>query len=450
MPCLTPGTPFRYATRDVTDTFCIRPFEHLCLNLDGTAQLCCRASQPVSEGSRALSLSTDSYEEIWRSTYMQRARESLLSGRHIPDCVACYSHEKTAGTSLRIESNIAWLRRQPAGERETAESRLRASSEAAGYTVSAPPRTLHLWFGSHCNLQCRMCNAEYSTRIAADPVHAAWHPGGAIEPKAPSRIVDASTWSDSESVLFGEVFRDVDGLEAIAFAGGEPLFQKQIEPLLEFLIRKGRAPRVRLFVSTNGTFFRTSLMEKLDQFQEATMAVSLDGVGSLNDYIRYPARWPAIVANIGSMRSFPRIRLRVDPTLQAYNLLGLVDLLRFCDGEGLEVSLSNILQGPAYLAMGALPEPCLAVARERLEAYLRSCPPRNAQPVEGVLAHLRTVPAPDQPRLLEELMTFTNDLDASRGQRIHDATPELLGLLEAAGFPWKPTRRFMPVALFPA
>lgn len=439
---LTVGTPFRYAG-GVSDTFCIRPFDHLCLNLDGTAQLCCRASHPMSEGSRTLSLFTDSYTTIWNSDHMRRARESLLAGRHIPDCVSCYSHERTSGASLRIESNANWLRRLPAAERDTAIAKLRARSEAAGHVASGLPRTLHLWFGSHCNLQCRMCDAATSTRIAADPVHRSWHPGSAHNAAGPPRFTDAANWSDSESVVFGEVFRSVDELEAIAFAGGEPLLQRQIEPLLDFLIRKGRAPHIRLFISTNGTLFRASLMEKLNGFQEATVAVSLDGVGPLNDYIRFPADWGEIVANIASMRRFPGIRLRIDPTIQAYNVLGLADLLRFCDAERLAVSLSNILQGPAYLAVAALPEACLEVARGRLESYLRSCPPEGVEPVRAVLAHLGTLPVPEQPSLLDELMTFTNDLDASRGQRLGDVAPELVSLLGKAGFPWKPTRRFL-------
>src|SRR6185436_5759319 len=137
-------------------------------------------------------------------------------------------------------------------------------------------------------------------------------------------------------------------------------------------------PSMRLFVSTNGTVFRKSLMQKLSRFQKVVLALSLDGVGPLNDYIRYPARWDVILANLSAMKRWTGIELRVDPTVQAYNVLGLADLLRFCDAEGLEVSLSNILLGPPYLAVAALPEPCLARARERLEAYLRDEAPSAA------------------------------------------------------------------------
>jgi len=438
-----------YAGVALTDSFCIRPFDHLSLNLDGTVQLCCRAHQPIADGSRPFSLATDAYADVWNSPYMRRVRQDLLSGRQIPDCVACYSHERTMGTSLRIESNAAWLDRQPAAERAAALSRLKATSEAAAHVMESPPRTLHLWFGSHCNLQCRMCSAEFSTRIAADKVHRSWHPRSSAEPPRPTRFTDAETWSDSETVVFGEVLREVDELEAIAFAGGEPLLQRQIEPLLEFLIARGRAPSMRLFISTNGTIVRESLMEKLARFGTVVLALSVDGVGPLNDYIRYPARWDALVSNLGAMRRWPGIRLRVDPTVQAYNILGLADLLRFCDAEGLEVSLSNILLAPAYLGISALPGPCLRVARERLEGYVRSSPVRNAGLVQGVLAHLSTLPVPEQPALLGDFMTFTNDLDASRGQRLRDAAPDLVRLIEEGGFPWTASRRFVPTEVVP-
>jgi uncharacterized Fe-S cluster-containing radical SAM superfamily protein len=447
---LTPLATSLYAGVVLNESFCIRAFDHLNLNLDGTAQLCCRASQPITDGTRPFSLATDPYAAVWNSAYMRGAREALLAGRRIPDCVACYSHERTMGTSLRIESNAAWLERQPAAQRGEAFSRLKAASEAAAHVMAAPPRTLHLWFGSHCNLQCRMCSAEFSTRIAADKVHRAWHPRN-TEAAGPTRFTDAEAWSDSESVLFGEVLREPDGLEAIAFAGGEPLLQKQIEPLLEFLIARGRAPFMRLFISTNGTIVRESLMDKLACFATVVLALSLDGVGPLNDYVRYPARWDALLANLEAMRRWPGIRLRVDPTVQAYNILGLAELLRFCDEEGLEVSLSNILLSPRYLAVGVLPASCVRAAQTRLEAYLREDPPvRNLAAVHGILSHLGTLPAPDQPALLEEFMTFTNDLDASRQQRLQEAVPELPRLIAEAGFPWRDSRRHVPLVSGPA
>jgi organic radical activating enzyme len=429
----------------LSDTFCIRAFDHLSLNLDGTAQLCCRAHQPIAALGRPMSLATDTYGSIWNSQYMQRVRQSLLSGQHIPDCVACYEHERTTGTSLRRESNDAWLERQPEGQRASAVATLKSRAEVADYRVDGPPHTLHLWFGSHCNLQCRMCSAEFSTRIAADPVHRSWHPANA-GPRPKARFVDASTWSDSDSVLFGEVFHDVDALEAVAFAGGEPLLQKQIDPLLDFLIERGRAPFMRLFVSTNGMVFRESLLEKLSRFQKVVLAISLDGVGALNDYIRFPARFDVLLSNLDAMKRFPGVQLRVDPTIQAYNVLRLADLLRFCDASGLDVSLSNILLSPTYLAVACLPASCIEMARDRLQAYLgASAPERNLAAVRGILAHLDTLPGPEQPALLQDFMTFTNDLDASRQQRLRDVLPELPALLEQAGFPWQQTRRFVPV-----
>jgi hypothetical protein len=36
---------------------------------------------------------------------------------------------------------------------------------------------------------------------------------------------------------------------------------------------------------------------------------------------------------------------------------------------------------------------------------------------------------------LRDFMLYTNDLDASRGQSIHRTDPELVELLEQAGFP---------------
>jgi MoaA/NifB/PqqE/SkfB family radical SAM enzyme len=431
------------------DTFCIFPWMQLNFSTDGSAQLCCRATRSIADAKGVpLTLDRVPFTDIWNSDHMVKTRKAMAEGRRVADCQTCYVHERTQGTSLRKEVNDAWLWQVAPEDRPAAIRSRIAQSVAERHQMNTPPKKLHLWFGSHCNLQCRMCYATFSTRIAADPVHRSWSPGSPSAGLSPDkrRFHDGRNWAESPSVVFGELFQDTSQLTSLAFAGGEPFLQAQIEPLLQLLIDRGRAPVMHLYFSTNGTVYRESIVEKLRQFEKVTLAVSLDGPPAVNDYIRFPSRWDTVWANVLRFRDLGFPVVQVDPTFQAYNALGLTDLLRRCDGEGLECILGNVLLFPEHLSTRVLPASCRRLAQERLERYQAECPEHHRPGAAALAMSLSGPDHPDQARLLSTFMTFTNDLDASRKQSVAAAIPELVEQLAAAGFAWKDTRRFLPVA----
>ena len=127
-----------------------------------------------------------------------------------------------------------------------------------------------------------------------------------------------------------------------------------------------------------------------------------------------------------------RLKLEIDPTVQAYNALSLTTLLRFCDDRGLRCTPNNVLLHPEYMSLSALPDNCRRLARERLEDYGRTCPAEKKDAVAGVVRHLQGPPPPHQPQLLSTLLAFTSELDASRSERLADAEPELSRLIAEA------------------
>jgi MoaA/NifB/PqqE/SkfB family radical SAM enzyme len=431
------------------DTFCIYPWKQLNFSVDGSAQLCCRATRSIADRKGVpLTLDRVPFTEIWNSDHMVKARKAMAEGRRVADCAPCYQHEQATGTSLRKEANEGWLWNVAVADRPAAIRSHVAQSAADGHLMKTPPEKLHIWFGSHCNLQCRMCFASYSSRIAADPVHRSWSPGlpSAALPPEQRRFTDGRNWAESPSVVFGELFQDTGQLVSLSFAGGEPLLQAQVEPLLQLLIDRGQAPSVGLYFSTNGTIYRESLFEKFKTFASVTLAISLDGVGAANEYVRFPSHWDAVWQNVLRIRDRRIVAVQIDPTFQAYNALGITDLLRLCDGEGLHCILGNVLLYPEHLSVHILPASCRRIARERLESYLAGCPERHRS---GAAALARSLSGPDHPQqaaLLSTFMTFTNDLDASRKQSLAASIPELVDVLAAAGFRWKDSRRFVPLA----
>jgi glutamate-1-semialdehyde 2,1-aminomutase len=190
-----------------------------------------------------------------------------------------------------------------------------------------------------------------------------------------------------------------------------------------------------LYFSTNGTVFSEPIIEKLRAFREVTLAVSLDGLGALNDYVRHPSRWDQVIANLRRMRELPWLRLEVDPTVQAYNALSLTSLLRYCDDLGIRCVPNNVLLQPEYLSLSALPDNCRRLARQRFEEYGRTCAQEKKEAVAGIVRHLDGPPPPHQPALLATFLAFTSELDASRSERLADAEPELSRMIADATAP---------------
>lgn len=153
------------------DTFCVLAFNHLQIAPNGTVKMCCIAGEDISDGGRAMSLYSDTYEDIWNSQYMRDARRGMAAGEEISACARCYREEASVGQSRRIMQNSVWL----AASGKTPEEFLKDAG-ANEWKVASRPEVLQLNMGNLCNLACRMCSSQYSSRIENDPVHNKWMP----------------------------------------------------------------------------------------------------------------------------------------------------------------------------------------------------------------------------------------------------------------------------------
>ena len=78
----------------------------------------------------------------------------------------------------------------------------------------------------------------------------------------------------------------------------------------------------------------------LRKFASVELAISVDGVGGLQEYIRPPGKWDTICGNIFAFQK-DDIPISLRPTVQAYNIFGMVELARWCEEHGLRVPLGS-------------------------------------------------------------------------------------------------------------
>jgi len=251
-------------------------------------------------------------------------------------------------------------------------------------------------------------------------------------------------WFEDGSWIFKQLLKNPDRLRGLYFTGGEPMIQKQVAEIINYLLDRQVANNITLEFSTNCTVLKDSMLKKLDSFRKLFFGLSIDAYGSYNEYIRCPAKWDMISKNVSKLLqlSSKKFTVHAVPVLQVYNILNVVDLLKFFDHTGVRYLISLITE-PWFLAIGVLPARARQIAADRLRAYSKTelCG-TSREHVLSIANQIESVPDDCNPKSLRTLMLFTNDLDATRGQNFRDIHNELLNIIQETGFHWTEERRF--------
>lgn len=265
-----------------------------------------------------------------------------------------------------------------------------------------------------------------------------------------SRFPSGDQWFQHKEFLVGELVRNAEDIRQVNLIGGEPMLIEQCTDVIRHLVDSGHAPQMVLSVTTNGMVIPDGWLELASQFRQVTLTISLDGFGAVSEYIRYPSKWDQIYANILRYKSLPNVYMLVNATVQTYNMLHVVDLIRFCDEIGVEFRY-HFLIGPAHLSPLVMPKEVRMEAGQRVRQFAMRNDKSGASRSTHVadrdawlmqLAQAFEAEVPDwDNKKLREFMIFTNDLDASRDQSFGDALPELLSLITKSGHSWDHTRR---------
>jgi hypothetical protein len=411
----------------MADTFCILPFRKLCVSPEGGARPCSAFNGRLQGAGGTLSVYRHSLDQIWNGEDMRGIRRAMHEGRRVDRCWQCVQHEDAGYQSTRTEYNRNWRGGWINEERLTPEE-VMADSAARGYREEAPSFLL-LMLGTLCNLKCRMCPAEASSSVNRDPVQTLWA-GGPHE-----EMPRGAHWKESPEILAGLLGRP-EQLRALRIYGGEPLVIREVGEILQRLIDRGVSQQIEVMLSTNASTAKPAWLGWTGSFRKLRLTISLDGIGPVFDYIRHPARWEQVRENIAFFRTLPRTEVVAGVTVQAYNLLQLVALFRYLDEQGIPFSGHSLIS-PVFLRSQVLPPGVRAVAAGRLRAYADDgCLPARRGFVLSLATGLESYGLDFDPLAFRDFMRFTNDLDASRGERFGLACAETFELIQADGLVW--------------
>lgn len=399
----------------ISPTFCALPWVHSQVRPSGKLYACCYNLEEL-EGAR-LTADLQSLANAWNSEGYRKIRRELLAGERPKGCERCFKMEDLGVTSDR----------QYANDRHSHKIEQVIAHTAPDGRVPAGLYSVNLFFDNKCNLKCRMCSPAHSQLLAKE-----WQ---ALGYDAADSV---GIWQTDEEWKY--FFESNPDLYSLTIAGGEPLISPRALWVLDYLIETGRAAEMNLLLDTNLTSFPDFWREKLSRFRSVDLRVSLDGVGAVNSFIRYPSSWERLEENIRKLNEFavyPFVSARFSITLQAYNIGSFSQVLHFsAQFKNLNAPTLHFLRLPQELRFQVLPEEYRRIARARLEEFLRDCDTvythRRAEEIkclrEDVRGVMHLLSEENEEQLFPEFVKRTQRTDALRGHSIAQYIPEVAAL----------------------
>ena len=201
--------------------------------------------------------------------------------------------------------------------------------------------------------------------------------------------------------------------KSIMFRGGEPFLSDTNFYILEQLINHNNTDCFVSFV-TNGSFsLSRHQKEILSKFSNLNFCFSIDGIGPVFEYVRWPLKWNDIENNIAWCRA-NNIDVSVSYTLSNINLVYYLSTTQWFDDHNI-----NYLVNPVYSPGHFRPESLSAEIKQQLGQQ------QNSDAIGQWLAH-----SANDDQLFATFQVEITKQDRMKNISLRDYLPELAELLK--------------------
>jgi sulfatase maturation enzyme AslB (radical SAM superfamily) len=173
-----------------------------------------------------------------------------------------------------------------------------------------------------CNSACQSCNQYLSTKI-----------GSLISRDYP--VVD-------NSAAFWQL--PLERVTHLDINGGEPSASPNYRNILKNIPPSVTSVRI----NTNCSMVIPEIKQLLDHGIHVTVTVSLDGIGRIHDYVRWPIKWENFERNLDTYKNMNIQELNTWTTVSALNIGNLKNILEYTKQQGIDHSWA-LLEQPRVL-----------------------------------------------------------------------------------------------------
>jgi len=233
-------------------------------------------------------------------------------------------------------------------------------------------------------------------------------------------------WSNLKSFL--------PHVKEIVLAGGEPFLIKEQFAFVKACCEMGEAGHIRLRYHTNGTIFTEELIPYWEQFERVNFFISLDGIGDVANYVRYPTNWEQIQKNIARFDSLGENTMTIFHfTTHALNVYRIPEVFDWAVHTGLrnrerfrdlqDYVCTSLVHYPEYQNVRVLPGDYKKIVTPKIRDYIET--QLAGQRVDKLTAILDVMNARHDSMGLRSLIEYTKVLDTSRGTDFSTTFPQL-------------------------
>lgn len=334
------------------DSFCVMPWVHLNIDMNGDVKACCLVSKPFGN------INSNSIDEIWNGDEINEFRINLLNNVKDERCNYCYLRESSGAHSLRQTSNVKYL----SHFLNTSSIEKTIDGEKAN-----PPIYWDIRLSNICNFRCRTCYHGASSRWFDEAVKL----GETVSSKP---IIKAVEKLDE---FYDQLEELVECVEEIYFAGGEPLIMDEHYKILELLQNKKNF-NTHLRYNTNFSQFKYRDIHVFDiwnKFNQVFVVASLDGWGKRGEFLRKEQKWNDVLMNRELMKRIcPNVNFAVSVTVSVFNIFHLADFHKELVSAGVipveGFIIENLLQTPGYYSIQILPLESKLKIKEKIEKHI--------------------------------------------------------------------------------
>ena len=243
----------------------------------------------------------NSYDEMMSSQWLSTTKKLFSKNQWPAECVRCKEQEEIGVKSDRLQ----WI---------DFHQNLLIDHGADYLTVS-------MMLDNVCNTACQFCNPHVSSKIASLQ-------------KLPLKIRQVGPYEEK---------LPLHRITQIDLEGGEPSNSKNVKQLLTNLPQQVKT----ITIYTNARCFLDELVPVAERNIQVRISISLDGVGPVQEYVRWPTQWSEFCQTIEKYKElqirFPdTVSVTFKTTICALNLFDLPNIINFAEKQNVRHSVSQL------------------------------------------------------------------------------------------------------------
>lgn len=287
--------------------FCVIPWTGFEVEPDGGVKNCIISKDIIGN------VHTDSIHNIIAKNPV---RKQMLDGKFPSNCAGCYLQEKHRKNNFDSISSRLYYAKELANKIPTNLLENENNFEL---------KHIDLRWSNSCNQACVYCGPLYSSKWAMEM--------GVKVPKDREKIAKLKEY----------VYANINTLENVYLAGGEPLLMKENKDFLDKLYEAN--PDCTIRVNTNLSKTQTGVMDSVCKFKNVHWTISVDAIKEEYEYIRHHGNWQDFIENLNHISTLGH-KISFNMLYFVLNYRSMFDTIKYLQNMGFHNN--SFVIGPLY------------------------------------------------------------------------------------------------------